>query len=215
MLLTMVWCCYDNAAKLPPHYQRISVMWCKCDSYSSLRTRHRDRRFGDDAINYAWGLARGVPGCTNEAISMLVDMRKKCEEYRQKEPGLLGQELAFQVWHSRPWLQLAVMWRSMNGGIPASLGAQTAPAVSLPSAAETGTGSLCWNCAVRWLRTAVSLSDQGHVDVCATQAVVNAAIVADAEVYYRNMLSRDELTWNLRDSHSTCGSLHSITLRWH
>ena len=34
------------------------------------------------------------------------------------------------------------------------------------------------------------------------QALVDAAVVADAEVYYRNMLSRDELTWNLRDSHS-------------
>ena len=35
-----------------------------------------------------------------------------------------------------------------------------------------------------------------------SQALVNAAVVADAEVYYRNMLTRDELTWNLRDQHS-------------
>lgn len=28
---------------------------------------------------------------------MLVDLRKKYEEYREKEPGLLGQELAFEV----------------------------------------------------------------------------------------------------------------------
>ena len=28
---------------------------------------------------------------------MLVDMRKDYEEYRRKDPGLLGQELAFEV----------------------------------------------------------------------------------------------------------------------
>ena len=79
------------------------------------------RRFGDDAINYAWGLARGEPGCTDEAINMLVDMRKKYEEYRQKEPGLLGQELAFEVhrWHG--WMHLAVTSRSMKSSIPASV----------------------------------------------------------------------------------------------
>ena len=55
------------------------------------------RRFGDDALNYAWGVARGEPGCTEEAITMLVDMRTEAEQYRQQEPGLLGQELAFEV----------------------------------------------------------------------------------------------------------------------
>ena len=60
-------------------------------------------RFGDDAINYAWGLARGLPGCTQDAIDMLVDLRKKYQEYREKEPGLMGQELAFEVrWRWRP-----------------------------------------------------------------------------------------------------------------
>ena len=54
---------------------------------------------------------------------------------------------------------------------------------------------------------------------------MNAAVVADAEVYYRNMLTRDELTWNLRDQHSahreayqqrlahTCDSRCSNSLR--
>ena len=42
------------------------------------------------------------------------------------------------------------------------------------------------------------------------QALVNAAVVADAEVYYRNMLFRDELTWNLRDSHSAGRGLQDL-----
>ncbi len=63
---------------------------------------------------------------------MLVDMRKKYEEYRQKEPGLLGQELAFEVRSWREGLQtLLFMSRiCMDGGILASLSAHTAPAVS-------------------------------------------------------------------------------------
>ena len=64
--------------------------------------------------------------------------------------------------------------------------------------------------AVRWLCSAASLFAQGHADACARQALVNAAVVADAEVYYRNMLSRDELTWNLRDSHSAPHRMHTI-----
>ena len=57
----------------------------------------RPRRFGDDALNYAWGIARGEPGCTEEAITMLVDMRKEAEQHRERDPGLLGHELAFEV----------------------------------------------------------------------------------------------------------------------
>jgi len=63
---------------------------------------------------------------------MLVDMRKKYEEYRQKEPGLLGQELAFEV---RSWRDCLQMWifvsrTCLDNGILANLSAQTAPAVS-------------------------------------------------------------------------------------
>jgi erythromycin esterase-like protein len=32
-------------------------------------------------------------------------------------------------------------------------------------------------------------------------AACNAAVVQDAEAYYRNMFFGEELTWNLRDTH--------------
>ena len=40
-----------------------------------------------------------------------------------------------------------------------------------------------------------------HAGPRTAQALVNAGVVADAELYYRNMLERDELSWNLRDAH--------------
>ena len=33
------------------------------------------------------------------------------------------------------------------------------------------------------------------------QVEANARVVAGAEAYYRNMFSKDDITWNIRDSH--------------